>query len=50
VIDGGMVDDAMAQERPVLHKPKHAVPPEVILPFVLDLVLPQPMAAGNGPI
>jgi hypothetical protein len=47
MIGGGMVDDAVAQERPVLHKPKHGVPPEVILVLVLDLFVPQPMAAGK---
>jgi len=25
VIDRGMIDDAMAQERPVLHEPKHEI-------------------------
>jgi hypothetical protein len=26
-IHGGVIDDAMAQQRPVLHQPKHSLPP-----------------------
>src|SRR5262249_61060943 len=29
VVERGVVDDAMAQERPILHQPEHGVPPEV---------------------
>src|SRR5262245_64259546 len=31
VVDRGVVDDAMAQERPVLHQPKHGVSPWFLL-------------------
>src|SRR5215510_15442691 len=31
VVDRGMIDDAMAQKRPVLHQPKHGVSPWFLL-------------------
>ena len=27
MIEGGMIDDAMQQERPILHEPEHGIPP-----------------------
>ena len=29
VVDGGMIDDAMAKERPILHEAEHDIPPGI---------------------
>jgi hypothetical protein len=31
VKQSGVIDDAMAQKRPVLHQPKHGIPPVILL-------------------
>ena len=46
VIERGVIDDAMAQERPILHKPEHGVPPASAALCCSCCVAPQPAAAG----
>ena len=41
----GVVDDAMDQQRPILHEPEHGIPPGVLRCFALFLLFPA--AAGR---
>ena len=45
MVRGGVVDDAMAQQRPVLHQPEHVFPQIV---FGAARPRPEPLWQGRG--
>jgi hypothetical protein len=45
VVDRGVIDDPMAQKRPILHEPEHGIPPGSV---ALSLFLLRCAEAGVG--